>query len=101
MGEGFNKRTVVPASISNSHTVASQLGAFLYVLGADIGAAPNASEQASLFSGPSIGTLAALSHLDTIATSFHSQMLWRLLFPALTPQVGEPRVVLGALAPRG
>lgn len=80
----------------HSQPSASQLSAFLYVLGADIGA-----PIANLFSGPSIDTLAALSHLDTTATSFHSQLLWRRLFPVMTPQVGEPYVVLGALASRG
>lgn len=63
MGEGLNKRTVVLASISNPDTVASQLSAFLYVLGADLGAVPSASEQISLFSGPSIETIETLAAL--------------------------------------
>lgn len=63
MGEGLNKRTVVLASISNPDTVASQLSAFLYVLGADLGAAPRGSEQISLFSGPSIETIETLAAL--------------------------------------
>lgn len=41
------------------------------------------------------------SSSETILTSFHSQMLWGLLFLVLVPWAQEPAVGLGNLSPLG